>query len=449
MLTAPRLAVGAVAAGTAIAFGIRTITWPSASSYDAWAYAAWGQAIARGEQLVYNLATTPKPLASLLGAIVSPLPPTRAMALVVALALGLLVASLVAAGYREAGALGAAIAALAFVLAARLDEVLWFSLIDAVTAALLALAVALSGRARIISLMLAGLLRPEAWPASALAGYVESAGSRVRKALIAVAAGVLPVVLWVLFDLVLAGDPLATREFNQGAGGELGERVRQSPIEALRLFWNALVDESATVFAIVGAVGLVVHGWRTRRNGGFPFPLAVAFVWATALLAETVYGFELNARYLLPLVAVLALGWGLGVGAVASLAWNRRPVLIWAAAAAAIAATAIATARMEFSTQAENWERFGLVVHRSLPTIEPVLECGRLGLVGGRYVGGTIAQLAASTRTSLTRFERVGSRPAERYAGILAVYRREPERLPPWPIREAPLGRLAVNPDCP
>jgi len=117
----------------------RSLSWPSASSYDAWAYAAWGQALARGEQLVYNVSTTPKPLASLLAAIVSPLPPTRSWGVVVVLALGVLVGGLLAAGYRNAGTIGAAVAAVAFVVVAPLDWILWLSLVDAVTAALVVL----------------------------------------------------------------------------------------------------------------------------------------------------------------------------------------------------------------------------------------------------------------------------------------------------------------------
>jgi len=428
----------------------RSLSWPSASSYDAWAYAAWGQAIARGEQLVYNVSTTPKPLASLLAAIVSPLPPERSWGLVVVLALGVLIGALLAAGYRDAGTLGAAVAAVAFVVVVPLDWILWLSLVDAVTAALVVLGIASRGRARIVSFVLAGLLRPEAWPACALAAYVELHGSRRRRALGALALGALPVILWAAFDFAFAGDPLATREFQQGLGADgLGGTAPQSPLEALDLFRDKIV-ESGAVFSLVGGVGLLVHAWRTSRDGIFSFPLAVALVWTAALIAETIYGFELNVRYLLPLTAVLALGWGLLVGSFARPGWNRRPGLIWVAVAAAFAATSLHVARMEFGRTAQTWERVRLTTYHSLPTIEPVLECGRLGLVGRRGVGSTISLLAAATRTSLARFERAESSPATRYAGILAVRGKESWLLPvTWPTRRTPLGPVAVNPECP
>jgi hypothetical protein len=326
----------------------------------------------------------------------------------------------------------------------------WFSLVDAVTAALVVLAIALRGRARIVSLVLAGLLRPEAWPACALAGYVETAGSRLRRLLWAVAAGVLPIALWAVFDLALAGSPLATSNFVHDVGErEVGERLPQSPLEALGLFRSMLFAESGAVFAVVGAVGLLVHGWRRRSAREFPFAPALAVVWAAALYAEAMYGLELNARYLLPLVAILALGWGLLVGAFVPRMWNRRPVWIWAAAAVAVAATGLAVARMDFGRSAHRAERASLAVRRSLPAVEPVLDCGRLGFVGRRHVGTTIARLSAATRTSLSRFERVESGQAARYAGVLAVDGNETDRLPSWPIRETPVGLLAVNPDCP
>jgi hypothetical protein len=319
-----------------------------------------------------------------------------------------------------------------------------------VTAAIVVAAIAFTGRTRVVLLVLAGLLRPEAWPASALAAYLETAGSRIWRAVWAATAGVLPIGLWVMFDLVVAGDPLATRKFTQLAATELGGRDPHTPLHALRLFENKLDAESSTIFVVVGLIGLCVHAWRSRRNGDFPFPLAVALIWAAVLLAESVYGLELNPRYLLPLVAVLAIGWGSLVGAFAPLARYRRPVLVWAAGTAALAATLLAVERMDFGRRAEKWETVNLAAHRSLPAIKPVLECGRLGLVGPRHVGGRMGQLAALTRTSLSRFERVGSNDAARYAGILAVDGKDMQRLPTtWTRRETPVGVLAVNPECP
>jgi hypothetical protein len=451
----PLLAAPAVAAGTgavltgALLLG-RSLSWPSASSNDAWAYTAWGQALARGEQLVYNVSTTPKPLAAALAATVAPLPPSRAWGVVVVFALGVAVGGLLAAGYRYAGAVGAAVAAVAFVVAAPLDWILWLSLADAVTAALVVLGIALRGPARIAAFVLAGLLRPEAWAVCALAAYVELNGSRARRALGAVAFGALPALIWVAFDLAFAGNPLATRDFQEGIGAdELGTTVSQGLVGALDRF-GAMVADAGTIFYVVGFVGLLVHARRAFPDRTLSFPLAVALVWAGALLAETMYGFELQLRYLLPLTAILALGWGLLAGSFIRSAWNRRPALLWGAVAAALAATSLHVARMEFGSTARRQQSVNLAMQHSLPAVEPVLACGRLGLVGRRGIGGTISRLAAETRTPLSRFERAESNPPERYAGILAVRGNRSALLPAgWLRHQTELGPLAVNPDCP
>jgi hypothetical protein len=448
-VTAPWVAVSFAGVGACALFLARLLSLPSASSYDAWAYTAWGQAFARGEQLLYNVSTTPKPLATVLAAIVSPLPPARAWGVVVALSLGILVAALLAAGHRDGGVIGAAVAGVVLVAFAPLDSFLLLSLVDAVTAALVLLGIALRGRARIVPFVLAGLLRPEAWLASGVAAYMELGGSRLRRAVGAAAFTALPVVLWLAFDLAFARDALATREFTNGLGAaELGGPEPHGLFGSLRLLAHNFVEVGA-LFALIGAVGLIVHSWRTRRESPVSFPLAIALVWTGSFVAEAIYGLEVNVRYFLPLVAILALGWGLLAGALVGSRWASRPELAWAAVAVVLVVVALDAAQMELDPKQGSY-RAQVAMSRSLPALEEVLECGRLGLVGRRGVGGTIGQVAASARTSLGRFERAYSGQPARFAGILAVRDRKVRLLPPsWPRRQTPLGPLAVNPSCP
>jgi pimeloyl-ACP methyl ester carboxylesterase len=201
-------AVGVLGGG---AFLWRVLTWQSAVSPDAWAYTAWGQAVARGERPLVELsATTPKPLGTFLGLLVAPLPPDRGFAVVVALSLGALAAFLFAAAYREGGAVAAAAAVVALALGAELRPAIAYAFIDVVTAALIVAGVAFRGRLRIVAMVLAGLLRPEAWALAAFAGFTETAGSWRRRAVGTLAAGAAAPVLWSLSDLLLTGDPLGT-----------------------------------------------------------------------------------------------------------------------------------------------------------------------------------------------------------------------------------------------
>jgi hypothetical protein len=152
---AAALALGGIAAGT---FLWRTLAWPPAASPDAWAYVSWGEALLRGERPAFDLtSTTPKPLATVLGALASPLPPERAMGVVVALALGVLVAALFVAAARCASAAAGVLAIVVFVAVGRLSDVISFQLIDAVMAALIAIAFALRRRGRLVALVLAEL----------------------------------------------------------------------------------------------------------------------------------------------------------------------------------------------------------------------------------------------------------------------------------------------------
>ena len=169
----PTLVIAGVAGA---AFVWRSLSWKPAVRVDGWAYAAWGQALVRGERPLFDLgATTPKPLAALIGVFVVPLPADRAFAMVAALALALVAASLFAAAAREAGVVAAAISVASFAVGVDLNVVVAFGYIDAVVSALVLAGIALRGRLRIGALVLAGLLRPEAWVLAALAGFGETA----------------------------------------------------------------------------------------------------------------------------------------------------------------------------------------------------------------------------------------------------------------------------------
>jgi hypothetical protein len=439
-LVLPAAAVGAVGGG---AFLWRTLTWEAAASPDAWAYAAWGQAVARGERPLFELgATTPKPLATLLGAVVVPLPPDRALAVIVALALGALAASLFAAAYREGGAAAASVAVVALAAGAQLDLAVAFAYIDAVVAALVLTAIALQGRLRIAILVLAGLLRPEAWLLAAVAGYSETTGSRPRKLGGALAVGAVAPALWMISDLVLMGDALGTVNWQSDFDRE-PIPWRDIPGE----FVTALRNEGGTVLAAAGIVGLGLHYARARRHpSADPLPLAVAVLWSSLVALEAGFGAALNARYLLPVVAVLALGCGL---LVATFVPSRlRAFSPWLAVAIAAGALVFAAGSMDLGPRVPLEIARNRAVTEVRPTVEAVLDCGRLGLAG-EAARATAPRLAASSRRSLHEFSLYPGGGS--FAAVLHVTpktRRADPLLPPWERRNTPLGPLAIAPRC-
>jgi hypothetical protein len=430
------------------------LAWPAATGYDAWAYTTWGQALARFERPLFELgATTPKPLATLLALPVVPLPPERAFPLVVAVFAGVLAGALFAAARREAGTLAGvgALAALAF--GVRLEPILWFGHSDGITAALVVVGVALRGRPRVAALVLAGLLRPEAW---LLAGFAAAweARSRLRRAAFGLGALILPALLWLLLDLVLAGDPLATQNWREGREpvdyGTLG------PVELVGRVWDRLTEVVHPAVVLVGALGIALNVWRSR--GKDPFPAVAIALWVGALAVERELGIELNARYFLPVAALLALGCGLLAGALLpERARDRFPL---PAAAASVTILALAAATMGFGPARPEAARVD-AVREALPLLEHPLACGIVATTGTRQSAAVIPPLAASSREPLHRF--AVYEPAGEYAAVLLFeahrfergrkargLRRQAERaeLPPWPREETALGPLAVEPDC-
>ena len=430
------------------------LAWPAATGYDAWAYTAWGQALARLERPLFDLgATTPKPLATLLALPVVPLPPERAFPLLVAVFAGVLAGALFSAARREAGVVVGigALAALAF--GVRLEPILWFGHSDGITAALVVLGVALRGRPRVAALVLAGLLRPEAWLLAGFAAAWEARGP-LRRAAFGLGALILPALLWLLLDLVVAGDALATQNWREGREpvdyGSLG------PLELAGRVWDRLTEAAHPVVVLVGVLGLAFHVWRSR--GRDPLPAVAVVLWVGALAVERELGIELNARYFLPVAALLALGCGLLAGTV--LPERVRDRFPWPAAAAAVAILALAAATMGFGPARLEAARTD-AVDEALPVLERPLDCGILATTGTRQSAAVIPELAASARESLHTF--AVYEPGGEYAGVLLYeahrfesgrkargLRRQAERaeLPQWPREETALGPLAVDPDC-
>jgi hypothetical protein len=438
----------AIAALGGAAFLWRVLTWRPAASVDAWAYAAWGQALARGERPLFELgATTPKPLAAVLGLFVAPLPPERAFAVIVALALAVLAAALFAAAYREGGTVAAAAAVIALVVGARLDVAVAFAYIDVVVAALVMAGVVLRGRLRIGAFVLAGLLRPEAWLVAGYAGFSETKGRLRLRAGAALLAGLLAPTLWILGDLALTGDPLGTLHWNS-------ERLRESDpattswTELPGAFWGALTKEGAAVLTVAGVLGLGLYVSRTWRRGAPDVvPLAVAVIWSVVPTLHFRYGANLQPRYLLPVVVVLALGCGfLAAELLRSLPRVRSP---WPAAAVASGTLILAALLMGAGPRVLREMERNQAIKATRPTIEAVLSCGRLGVTRKTAVRGVIPQLAASSRHSLYEFGVY--RPGRQFAAVIHFsLRARPvdPALPPWPRYDTPLGPLAVAPAC-
>jgi hypothetical protein len=444
-----RLTLGLAAAAVALAAGAavlwRLLSWPAAATVDAWAYAAWGQAVARFERPLFELgATTPKPLAAVLGTLASPLPPGRAFPVVVALAAAGLAAALFAAALREGGAVAAAVAVVALAFGASLPTSVAFGLVDVVVAAFVTAGVALRGPWRIAAFVLAGLLRPEAWALAAVAGFTETAGSRLRRLAAAAAALAAGPALWILCDLLLTGDPLASLHYHfdrLGARGRPGIGWPDVPAE----LWTGLASAAGTVVVIGGVLGLALHYVRAHGRREVDWvPLAVVVVWPLLIAVQAGAGANLRARYLLPVAAVLALGCGL---LAASFLRTTRPWATWAAVAVAAGAFVVVAVSADITRGMRDPIEKNEALAATRPAIDSVLACGRVAATRGSARRGVLPQLAAASRRSLKEFG-IYRRDRE-FAAVLQLSDSvNPAPLPPWPQHAVPLGVLAVAPAC-
>jgi hypothetical protein len=349
---------------------------------DNLAYLAWGEELrAGGLPTAENALTTPHPVPILLmavvGGIVSPLATWAALAVA---GLAAVVAGAALVAWRAAGAPGVAGALLALALAGGIWSAGPLRGIDWLAAGAIGLALAVPPehrRVRLVLLVLAGLVRPEAWllpPLLALAGDRRS----IRAA---VSWGVAAPGLWVLFDGALLDDPLLA--FHRT---------------------DALAGIAAPGPGLAGLVGLVISA---AGVGLFVAWLGAARLWESdvlpglvlaavpiALVAELAVGYPVRERYALLLVPAVA-------GAAGSLArFGGRlqivvPLVLVAAALVIAASRDVAGRRLPLTR--ERAEAAAIDAH--LPS------CARIGVSGlGVRTPGLLPPLAVLTGRPLHRF---------------------------------------------
>jgi hypothetical protein len=436
----------AVLGAAATVLLVRLLTWPATLGTDAWAYTAWAKALLRGESPLFGyLPTTPKPLAVVLAVLASPIPAERAFGVVVALALAALIASLFVVGTRRQGAVAGVVAVGAFVSVPHLNEALAFGFVDAISAALLVCALALSGRWRLGCLVLAGLLRPEMWLLSALVGATQTRGSVRRRVAAAAFWGALPAALWSASDLATTGDPLTSMHRAQWIIAAFAHGGFRPPawsgIPGLEL--HAIAGASGVAVAIAGAIGLVVHTWMSRRSGSLdPLLPGATAVWTLAIAFE-MSDAPTPHRYFLSIAALLALGCGLLAGGIVRAAPGASAI----GAVAAIAVLIAAATAMAYPHAGRSAQQ-AAAVSQSVPAIDQALGCGNLRILGlerPHQSHGVIylSELAARTNHSIRDFV-----PRGDSFGELLRIRGTHHALPPWPRITTPLGTLALSPHC-
>ncbi len=302
MTRAPERAAFAALAFAALALWALVPTYPD---YDAYQHLVWGRDVMHGLAPGFETfaAPTQHPLYLGLAALLSLAGQDADRLLVLVTILSL--AALTAGTYRLARGLfgfwpgvaaaffvGSSFAFLLYAVRAFVD-VPFLALV--VWAAALEVARPQRGRAPMLLLALAGLLRPEAWVLAGLYWLwcLPQRPTRARLGLLALVAAA--PLIWALIDLAVTGDPL----FSLHATSSLAEALGRE--RGLRHVPSAFVSFLATVarppVAVAGLIGVVL---ALRRFGPRPLvvPLALLGAGALTFAGTGVAGLAILPRYL-------------------------------------------------------------------------------------------------------------------------------------------------------
>jgi hypothetical protein len=394
---------------------------PQPPNYDAMYHLVWGRELLSGELPSYEAyaAPTPHPLYVLVAAVAG-LAGERALVLVtvvswVAMVWGAFRLGRATLGHAPA-VLGAAFVASSFALllfAAR-------AYVDVPFLALVLWAAALTAerRERAVPwlLLVAGLLRPEAWVLAGLYALWS------RRPLAFALAGAAPLT-WALTDLVVTGNALHSLTSTSALAEALGrERGLQN---VPRVFALEVVDVARPPVALLGAIGAVA-AWRARRFS--PVLAGLLLAGTLTFVAAGAAGLSLIPRYLtVPVIALMLLA-GYGVLGFRDLA--PSPLRTWwrrGAIAAAVLGVAFVVLRADVFARLTEELRFVEDVDRELvaiaddPRVREALRCGPITLPTYRLV--------PDLRWHLDDEVVVGARSARRRTQGVALFAHGPKTL--------------------
>jgi 4-amino-4-deoxy-L-arabinose transferase-like glycosyltransferase len=429
----------ALAVGVAVLVWAITRTYPN---YDSYYHLVWGRQLFDGLEPTFTAyaAPTQHPLYVLLGAVLGFVfgeSADRALVLVCLVSHALLVFGTYRLGAAIFGRWSGALAAL-FVAASA--SFLLYAARGYVDAPFLALVVwagvlAASDRSPWVLLVLAGLLRPEAWVLTGLAWLATtrpSAPPRSKRLALPPLAGTIAVVaapaVWALTDWIVTGDPLHSLHATSDLADDLG-RVRglQHIPGSFVSFVGATVRPPVAVLAPVGGVlAWRLLGWERMR-----VPLALFAAGVITFVGTGALGLSILPRYLTVPAVALCLFAGFALVGFTALdrthPWRRR----WAqgsAAATAVGAIGLIILAPSLTNVREEL-RFIRATHDSLiatlddPGVQDGLRCGPLTFPTYRLVpdarwhlpDAAIGARSAQRRSSGVEVFALGQKALKRY----------------------------------
>jgi hypothetical protein len=276
------------------------------------------------------------------------------------------------------------------------------------------------GRPVMVVLLVAGLLRPEAW---VLAGayWLWCGWRRLDMLALAVAAPL----IWCLVDLLVTGDPLFSLHSTSDLADELNRNRGLSSVPGS--FVSFLTDTARAPVAAAGVIGAVLL-WRLRdpvgaaRGRSLHVPLALFGAGAVTFLGTGLAGLSVLPRYLTVPVVALCLVAAYGVLGFTTLepgplrrAWSRAAIAaaVVGVAFVAIRSPAVGTLRGELRFIKGSHDDLVAILHA--PAVQRDMRCGPITFPTYRLVPDTRWLLDLPER-------RVGARSAMRRTRGVAMF---------------------------
>jgi hypothetical protein len=425
-----RRAEAVVVAALAAAALIAALLVPTYPNYDTYFHLVWGRELLHGIKPDFEAyaAPTQHPLFLALCAVVGLVGTDADRVLVIICVLSMV--ALVWGTFRvgEAcfglwpGLLGAAFVASSFAFllyAAR-------AYVDMPFLALVVWAAAMEARAPrrgtsvMVVLMIAGLLRPEAWVLAGAywlwCGWAAPTRSwRFDLLALAVAAPL----AWCLVDLLVTGDPLFSLHSTSDLADELNRNRGLSSVPGS--FVSFLTDTARAPVAAAGVIGAVLL-WRLRRGRALHVPIALFGAGAVTFVGTGLAGLSVLPRYLTVPVVALCLVAAYGVLGFTTLepgplrrAWSRAAIgaAIVGLAFVAIRSPAVGTLRGELRFIKGSHDDLVAILHA--PAVQRDMRCGPITFPTYRLVPDTRWLLDLPAR-------RVGARSAKRRSRGVAIF---------------------------
>jgi hypothetical protein len=418
-----------------VAVAVGTLVYPTYPNYDSYYSLLWGREALHLHLPTFDVyrAPTEHPLALLFGAALSLLGRggdrvmvLATMASLVVLAMGMYrlgraaftpVIGLIAGGLLLTRFDFPFLAARAYIDIPYLAFVVW--------AAALEVERPRRGMPVLILLLLASLMRPEAWLIAGLyvlwIGWRASWRDRVIYAAVA-AAGPL---VWVTIDAIVTGDPLFSLTHTSSLAEELGRNKGLSQVPSAT--WDFLLSLDKLPVLLAAGAGLLMAIWLTPRRALVPAVL-LALGLATFFMVG-VAGLSIINRYLLvPSLMIMVFA------AVALGGWSMlRPgvvQLLWAGAAivGVLGGVLYTTSHLKSRVFTENLTFRG-DSHRALahllddPKVRAALRCGPLSVPNHKLIPEARWILRAGKNRVLARSDEASIKHTRRGVALFTIDR--------------------------